>query len=71
MCKFATEYGAMLDVDALDFVELSTKDGLPHWMGFDVGSTSDRSAIVDLVQMPDGCLFVEDIAVMRKASYEH
>ena len=39
-------------------------------MGMDVGSTSDRTAIVDLVQLPDDTLLVADATIMHKASYE-
>lgn len=40
-------------------------------MGMDVGSRSDRSAIVTLAQLADGTFFVEDAAILNKASYEH
>lgn len=53
MCKFASEYGAMVDTSLLDFEEIEVKDSYPHWCGMDIGSTSDRTAIVDLVQLPD------------------
>lgn len=40
-------------------------------MGFDVGSTSDRSVIVDLVQLPDDTYFVRDAITMHRAEYSH
>lgn len=70
MCRFASEYGAMIDTDLLEFADPEVKDSFPHWLGFDVGSTSDRSALVDLVELPDRTLFVRDVAVLHKASYE-
>lgn len=39
-------------------------------MGMDVGSTSDKTAIVDLTQLKDGSYFVCDIVMMNNASYE-
>lgn len=53
MCKFAAEYGALLDTDVLVFEDIETKDTYPTWCGMDIGSQSDRTAIVDLVQLPD------------------
>lgn len=53
MCKFASEYGAMLDTDILVFEDIDIKDTYPHWCGVDIGSVGDRTAIVDLVQLPD------------------
>lgn len=71
MCKFSKEYGAMLDADLLEFADMPDDiDVLPHWLGMDVGSTSDRSAIVDLTQLKDGSYFVRDIVMLNKASYE-
>lgn len=70
MCKFASEYGAMIDAGLLDFEEIEVKDSYPHWCGMDIGSASDRTAIVDLAQLPDQTFFVRDIAVLHKASYE-
>lgn len=71
MCKFSKEYGAMLDTDLLEFADIPDDiDALPHWLGMDVGSVSDKSAIVDLTQFKDGSYFVRDIVMMNKASYE-
>lgn len=71
MCQFSKEFGAMLDTDLLEFADIPDDiDALPHWIGMDVGSTSDRTAIVDLTQLKDGSYFVRDIAMMNKASYE-
>lgn len=71
MCKFASEYGAMIDESLLVFREAETKDTMPHWCGMDIGAQSDRTAIVDIVELPDRSIYVEDIVVMHKASYEH
>ena len=53
MCWFAVDYSALLDTDVLVFEDIETKDTYPTWCGMDVGSASDRTAIVDLVQLPD------------------
>lgn len=37
----------------------------------DIGSTSDKTAIADIVELPDNTLLVADIAMLHKASYEH
>ena len=71
MCQFSKEYGAMFDTDLLEFADIPDDiDALPHWLGVDVGSTSDRTALVDLAQLKDGSYFVCDIVMMNKASYE-
>lgn len=71
MCQFSKEFGAMLDTDLLEFADIPDDiDALPHWIGVDVGSVSDRTAIVDLAQLNDGGYFVRDIVMMNKASYE-
>ena len=71
MCQFSKEYGAMLDADLLEFADIPDDiDALPHWLGADIGSKSDRTAIVDLTQLKDGSYFVRDIVMMNKASYE-
>ena len=61
----------MIDVNLLEFMDVPAgADSLPHWMGMDVGSTSDRTAIADVVELPDKTLLVKDITMMHKASYE-
>lgn len=71
LCQFNAEYSQLIDTSLLEFDDPPENiDGLPHWMGMDVGSTSDRTAIVDLVQLPDETLFVKDATIMNKASYE-
>ena len=37
----------------------------------DIGSTSDKTAIADIVELPDHTLLVSDIVLLHKASYEH
>lgn len=72
MCEFAAEYSSLVDTSLLDFIDPPEQlDGRPTWLGFDVASSSDKSALVDLVELSDGTLFVRDATMMHKASYEH
>lgn len=71
MCWFAADYAALLDTDVLIFEDTEVKESYPHWCGVDIGSSNDNTAIVDLVQLPDQTLFVKDITMMHKATYEH
>lgn len=68
MCKFASEYSSMIDISILDFYDECPATNTTY-LGFDVGSTSDRSALVTLREA-SGVLYVDDIVVMHKASYE-
>lgn len=71
LCKFNAEFSQLIDTSLLEFEDPPENiDALPHWMGMDVGSTSDRTAIVDLVELPDGTLYMADATIMHKASYE-
>lgn len=71
LCQFSKEFSQLIDLELLEFMDPPEGvETMPHWMGMDVGSTSDRTAIVDLVQLPDGDLFVQDATIMHKASYE-
>lgn len=60
----------MIDIELVEFEDIG-KEVKARWMGMDVGSKSDRSAIVTVAQLVDGTYFVEDAAVLNKASYEH
>lgn len=72
MCEFAAEYSSLVDISLLDFIDAPEGlDSRPHWLGFDVASSSDKSALVDLVELSDGTLFVREATMMHKASYEH
>lgn len=69
MCKFAADFSSLIDTRVLDFIEADQKP-IAKWMGMDVGSTSDRTAVVTLAELPDHTFFVEDVAMLHKASYE-
>ena len=67
MCKFAADFSSLVDTSILDFY-----DEAPHfqakYMGMDVGSVSDKSAVVTL-GYADGVYYVDDIVMMHKAQY--
>lgn len=68
MCKFASEYSSMIDISILEFYDECPATNTTY-LGFDVGSVGDRSALVTLREA-SGVLYVDDIVVMHKASYE-
>lgn len=70
MCKFAADFSSLIDTNLLEFCEPS-EAVIGRWMGMDVGSTSDRTAVVTLAELADHTLYVEDIVMLYKASYEH
>lgn len=68
MCRFADVFDEMIDVKLLDFVEKSppTRE---FYIGVDVGSRSDRTAMVVLGKVGE-VFYVVDIIVLHKADYE-
>lgn len=70
MCKFAADFSSLVDTSILDFTDCHSS-AIARWMGMDVGSASDRTAIVTLAELSDHTFFVEDIVMLHKASYEH
>lgn len=69
MCEFCKQWSSMVDVGLLDFAEKLPGEPAARWLGMDVGSVSDRTAFVTLALCGED-LFVEDVTVMNKASYE-
>lgn len=69
MCKFAADFSSLVDTSLLEFCEPSGAV-TARWMGMDVGSTSDRTAVVTIAELADKTLYVEDVVVLHKASYE-
>lgn len=68
MCRFAADFSSLIDPALLDFNDPDKKP-VARWCGMDIGSRSDRTAIVTLAQLPDLTYFVEDVAILNKASY--
>lgn len=68
-CKFADSWSSMVDLRLLDWYDELPEGAKTAYLGMDVGSTSDRTALVTLRELLD-TLYVDDIVVMHKASYE-
>lgn len=68
-CKFSQEYGAMLDLDLLEFAD-PPEDTAAHFVGVDIGATNDRTAIVDIIQRKNNHFFVNDIVMLHKSDYQ-
>lgn len=69
MCRFADSFSEFLDLDALRFYDELPKGASTWYLGMDVGSTSDRTAIASVADV-NGTLCLDDVAMMHKASYE-
>ena len=59
----------MIDLNLIDYYEELPKETFTNYIGIDVGSTSDRTAMVTIKQAKD-IAYIDDIVVMHKASYE-
>lgn len=68
MCKFASEFGSMLDVKLIDWYDEEPEGIDGKYLGMDVGSRQDRSAITTLLTKGD-CAYVSDIAMLDKVEY--
>ena len=68
-CKFADSWSSMIDLKLLDWYDELPAGAKTAYLGMDVGSTSDRTALVTLKELL-GTFYVDDIVVMHKASYE-
>ena len=68
-CKFADSWSQMIDLRLLDWYDELPAGANTAYLGMDVGSTSDRTALVTLKELL-GTFYVDDIVVMHKASYE-
>ena len=68
-CKFADSWSSMIDLRLLDWYDELPAGANTAYLGMDVGSTSDRTALVTLKELL-GTFYVDDIVVMHKASYE-
>lgn len=69
-CRFADSWSSFIDLSLLDWYEQLPEGCTTSWLGVDIGHTSDRTAAVTLREC-SGIVYVDDIVVMHKASYEH
>lgn len=70
MCRFADEYGALIDPALLQFYDVPPADFVGKYVGVDVGSSHDNTAIVTACQRPDGSLFIDDAVVLHRTDYQ-
>ena len=68
-CKFLAEYGSMIDTNIVDWYDDEPEGVDGRYLGMDIGSRQDRSAITTLLTKGD-CAYVSDIAMLDKVEYE-
>lgn len=68
-CKFLSEYGSMIDTSLLDQYDELPEGQSKAFLGMDIGSKHDRSAIV-IVKLIKDIAYVDDIVVLSKMKYE-
>lgn len=68
-CKFLAEYGSMIDTNLIDWYDDEPEGVDGRYLGMDIGSRQDRSAITTLLTKGD-CAYVSDIAMLDKVEYE-
>lgn len=68
-CKFMSSYGSLIDLEMIDWYDDLPKGRYEAYLGMDIGSTSDRSAIVT-AKRALGTTYIDDIAMLHKTSYE-
>lgn len=68
-CKFMSEYGSLIDINLVDWYDELPNGAYATYLGMDIGSTSDRSAIVTAKRIL-GVTYIDDIAMLHKTSYE-
>lgn len=68
-CKFLSEYASMIDTSLIDWYDDEPKGIDGRYLGMDIGSRQDRSAITTLLTKGD-CAYVSDIAMLDKVEYE-
>lgn len=68
-CRFLSEYGTLVDTKLIDWYDELPKGTPVNYLGMDIGSRNDRSAIVILRQIA-GKLYLDDISMLDKTEYE-
>ena len=57
-----SSYGSLIDLDIIDWYEEMPKGNSENYLGMDIGSTTDRSAIVTAKRFLD-TTYIDDIMV--------
>ena len=64
-----SSYGSLIDLELIDWYDELPKGRYEAYLGMDIGSTSDRSAVATAKRALD-TTYIDDIAMLRKTSYE-
>ena len=67
-CQFLSEYGSLIDVSLIDYYDDLPTGNRTDYLGMDIGSKSDRSAIVILRKIGE-VVYLDDIVVLNKMEY--
>ena len=67
-CQFLSEYGSLIDVSLIDYYDDLPTGNITNYLGMDIGSRSDRSAIVILRKIGE-VVYLDDIVVLNKMEY--
>lgn len=67
-CQFLSEYGSLIDVGLIDYYDDLPTGNRTNYLGMDIGSRSDRSAIVILRKIGE-VVYLDDIVVLNKMEY--
>lgn len=67
-CQFLSEYGSLIDVGLIDYYDDLPSGNRTNYLGMDIGSRSDRSAIVILRKIGE-VVYLDDIVVLNKMEY--
>ena len=67
-CQFLSEYGSLIDVSLIDYYDDLPTGNRTNYLGMDIGSKSDRSAIVILRKIGE-VVYLDDIVVLNKMEY--
>lgn len=68
-CHFLSEYGSMIDINLLDWYDELPSGRQTTYLGMDIGSSNDRSAIVTAIQISD-ITYIDDIIMLNNTSYQ-
>lgn len=68
-CNFLESYCSMVDLNLLETYEELPHDVKTAYLGIDVGSTGDRTAIATILEH-NGTFWLDDICILHKKSYE-
>lgn len=63
-----SEYGSLIDVGLIDYYDDLPSGNRTNYLGMDIGSRSDRSAIVILRKIGE-VVYLDDIVVLNKMEY--